>query len=280
MVAGLLVRAVHREHVPVPPRHREVLERGPAHGRTQPAAHRAGGHGGVVRPVARPAGRVEGPDVVSPRHVPERDAGLDVADTEPRGGLPHPAEEEEVLPVRALEPDVLEREGRLCRALPAGPLDLDGLENSLGQEPPVALSADASSLACVYVWCVVRGARGACGAWCVVCGACGMRGVRSTQKGTRKQHAKDLRKKHTQKAQPELRHGGKMNRRVSHAANLRHVDDERIRRDAYVSAHFHHPLIHGHHMYISQQSPKPAPRANTRSSHAHIALKSKACTAH
>ena len=73
-----------------------------------------------------------------------------------------------MLPVRDLEPDVLEREGRLCRALPVGPLDLDGLKNPLGQEPPVALSADASSLACVYVWCVVRGACGANGAWCVV----------------------------------------------------------------------------------------------------------------
>jgi len=120
-----------------------------------------------VRPVARPAGRVEGPDVVCPRHVPERDAGLDVADTEPRGGLPHPAEEEEVFPVRALEPDVLEREGRLCRTLPTGPLDLDGLENPLGQEPPVALSVDASSLACVYVWCVVRVVRAVRGVWCV-----------------------------------------------------------------------------------------------------------------
>ena len=160
MGACLLVRPVRREHVPVPPRHGEVLERGLAHGRTQSAAHRGGGHGGVVRPVARPVARVEGPDVVRPRHVPKRDAGLDVADTEPRGGLPP--------------------------------------------------------------WCVR----------CVVCGACGMCGVRSTQKGTRKQHAKDLRKKYTQKAQPELRHGGKMNRRVSHAANLRHVDDERIRRDA------------------------------------------------
>jgi hypothetical protein len=122
------------------------------------------------------------------------------------------------------------------------------------------------------VWCVR----------CVVCGvgACGICGVRSTQKGTRKQHAKDRRNKHTQKVQPELRDGERMSRRVSHAANLRHVDDERIRRDAYVSAHFHHPLIHGHHMYISQQSPKPAPCVNTRSSHAYIALKSKACTAH
>jgi len=127
---------------------------------------------------------------------------------------------------------------------------------------------------------VVRGACGACGAWCVVWGACGMCGVRSTQKDTRKQHAKDQRKKHTQKAQPKLRDGGRMSRRASHAANLRHVDDERIRRDAYVSAHFHHPLIHGNHMYISQQSPNPAPRVNTRSSHAYIALKSKACTAH
>ena len=119
-----------RKHVPFPPRHGKVLERGPAHGRTQSVAHRTGDHGGVVRPVARPTGRVEGPDIVCPRHVPERDAGLDVADTAPRGGLPHPAEEEEVLPVRALDPDVLEREGRLCRTLPAGPLDLDGLENS------------------------------------------------------------------------------------------------------------------------------------------------------
>ena len=141
---------------------------------------------------------VSSPDVVCPRHVPERDAGLDVANTEPRGGLPHPAEEEEVLSVRALEPDVLEREGRLCRALPAGPLDLDGLENSLGQEPPVALSADASSLACVYVWCVVRGARGACGAWCVVCGACGICGVKSTQKGTQKTDFKSTHKRHSQ----------------------------------------------------------------------------------
>jgi len=207
--ACLLVRDVRCEYVPVPPRHGEVPERGPAHGRTQPSAHRAGGHGGVVRPVARPASRVEGPDVASPRHVPERDADLDVADTEPRGGLPHPAEEEEVPSVRTLEPDVLERKCRLCRALPAGPLDLDGLENPLGQEPPVALSVDASRLACVYVWCVVRGACGACGAWCVVCGACGICGVRSTQKGTRKKHAKDLRKKHTQKAQPELRDGGR-----------------------------------------------------------------------
>ena len=164
MGACLLVRAVRREHVPVPPRHGEVLERGPAHGRTQSTAHRTRDHGGVVRPVARPTGRVEGPAVVSPRHVPERDKGLDVADTETHGGLPHPAKEEEVVPVRALEPDVLEREGRLCRALPAGPLDLDGLENPLGQETPVALSADASSLACVYVWCVVRGACGAYGA--------------------------------------------------------------------------------------------------------------------
>ena len=115
---------------------------------------------------------------------------------------------------------------------------------------------------------------------CVVCGVCGICGVRSTQKGTRKQHAKDPRKKHTQKAQSDLRKGGKMSRRASHAANLHHVDDERIRRDAYVSVHFHHPLIHGHHMYISQQSPKPAQRVNTRSSHVYIALKSKACTAH
>jgi len=76
------------------------------------------------------------------------------------------------------------------------------------------------------VWCVVRVVRVVRGVWC---GACGMCGVRSTQKGTRKQHTKDRRKKHTQKAQPELRDGGRMSRRASHAANLRHVDDERIR---------------------------------------------------
>ena len=160
------------------------------------------------------------------------------------------------------------------------PLISMGWETPLTSAPPITLSADASSLACVYVWCVVRGACGACGAWCVVCGACGMCDVRSTQKGTRKRHAKDQRKKNTQKAQPELRDGGRMSRRASHAANLRQVDDERIRRDAYVSAHFHYPLIHGHHMYTSQESPKPAPRVNTRSSRAYITLKSKACTAH
>jgi len=198
--ACLLVRAVRREHLLVPPRHSEVLERGPAHGHTQPAAHRIGGHSGVVRPVAQPAGRVEGPDVVWPRHVPERDAGLDVADTEPRGRLPHPAEEVEVLPVRALELDVLERKGRLCRTLPVGPLDLDGLENPLGQEPPVALSADASSLACVYVWCVVRVVRAVRGVWCVVRVVCvaSDRRKKAHANSTRRTYAKSTRKRHSQ----------------------------------------------------------------------------------
>ena len=155
-----------------------------------------------MRPVARPACRVEDPNVVCLRHVFERDAGLDVADTKPRGGLPHPAEEEEALPVRALELDVLERKGRLCRALPAGPLDLDGLENPLGQEPPVALSANASSLACVYVWCVVRGACGACGAWCwcvvrVVYVASDRR-KKAHANSTQRTDAKSTRKRHSQ----------------------------------------------------------------------------------
>ena len=141
---------------------------------------------------------------------------------------------------------------------------------SLSQQTPPAWRACMCGVWCVwYVLCVV------CGVWCVWYVWRQIKAKRHTQtarKGpTQKAHAKDT---------DRVRDGGRMSRRVSHAANLRHVDDERIRRDAYVSAHFYHPLIHGHHMYISQQSPKPASRVITRSSHAYIALKSKACTAH
>ena len=113
--------------------------------------------------------------------------------------IPHPAEEEEVLPVRTLEPDFLEREGRLCRALPTGPLDLDGLENPLGQEPPVALSTDTSSLACVYVWRVVRVACDACGAWCVVRVVCvaSDRRKKAHANNTQRTYAKSTRKRHS-----------------------------------------------------------------------------------
>jgi len=99
--------------------------------------------------------------------------------------------------VRALEPDVLEREGRLCRTLPTGPLDLDGLENPLGQEPPVALSADASSLACVYVWCMVRAVRGV---WCVVRVVCvaSDRRKKAHANSTQRTYAKSTRKRHSQ----------------------------------------------------------------------------------
>jgi len=183
--------------VPVPPRHREVLERGPAHGCTQPATHGAGVHGGVVRPVARPAGRVEGPDVVSLRHVPERDAGLDVADTEPRGGLPHPAEEEEVLPVRDLEPDVLEREGRLSLQ---DPLISMGWKTPWARSPP-SLSRQTSPAwrACMCgVWCVVRVVRAVRGVWCVVRVACvaSDRRKKAHANSTQRTYAKSTRKRH------------------------------------------------------------------------------------
>ena len=52
----------------------------------------------------------------------------DLADVKPRRGLACPAEQKEMLPVRALEPYVLERKGPVRRALPAGPLDFNALE--------------------------------------------------------------------------------------------------------------------------------------------------------
>jgi hypothetical protein len=140
----------------VPPRQREVLEAGPAHGGTQPPAHTTGCHCGVLRLEAQPVVGVEGTDVVGAlhvsgwmyvcllvsfrllvcvcvcvhtresararddrerkrereRYVPEPDVGLDVRDRKPRSGLAYPAEKEEVLPVRVLDPDVLESECR------------------------------------------------------------------------------------------------------------------------------------------------------------------------
>ena len=158
------------EHAPVPPRPREVLEPGPAHGHAQPSARAAGRHGGVVRLEGRPAVGREGSDVVRALHVsarvrparvrrtrqrvcgasgdacvarrggagtqaglarrgglwhtasqtvPEPDVGLDVLDGKPGGGLAHPADKQQVLPVRALEPDVFEGESCACVALPA-----------------------------------------------------------------------------------------------------------------------------------------------------------------
>jgi len=46
------VLLIRPEYLPVPPRCYEDLERGPAHGRTQPAVHRAGGLGDIMQPVA------------------------------------------------------------------------------------------------------------------------------------------------------------------------------------------------------------------------------------
>ena len=60
------------EHAPVPPRPREVLEPGPAHGHAQPSARAAGRHCGVVRLEGRPAVGREGSDVVRALHVSAR----------------------------------------------------------------------------------------------------------------------------------------------------------------------------------------------------------------
>ena len=261
--------------------HHATVRCSSGHGRTQPAAHRAGGHGGVVRPVARPVGRVEGPDVVCPRTYPsETQASTSRTQSHVAGSRTRPRRKRyfQCVPWNRMSLNV--------KVVCVDPFLEDPLI-SMGWKTPLARRSPSLSRqtppawrACMSgVWCVVRVVRAVCGVWCVVCHG-GICGVRSTQKGTRKQHAKDPRKKHTQKAQSDLRKGGKMSRRASHAANLRHVDDERIRRDVYVSAHFHLPLIHGDHMYISQQSPKSAPRLKTRSSHAFIALKSKVCTAY
>ena len=64
--ALLLVRP---EYAPVPPPKREVLETGPGHSRTQPPAHTAGRHCGVLRREVRPTVGVEGADVVGAIHV-------------------------------------------------------------------------------------------------------------------------------------------------------------------------------------------------------------------
>ena len=64
--ALLLVRP---ENAPVPPPKREVLETGPGHSRTQPPAHTAGRHCGVLRREVRPTVGVEGADVVGAIHV-------------------------------------------------------------------------------------------------------------------------------------------------------------------------------------------------------------------
>ena len=83
---------------------------------------------------------------VDSRYAPEPDVGLDVADGKPRSGLAYPAEKEEVLPVRVLDPDVLECECRPCGALPAGSLDFDAMEQPIPENPPVAVPAGASRL--------------------------------------------------------------------------------------------------------------------------------------
>ena len=64
--ALLLVRP---EYAPVPPPKREVLETGPGHSSTQPPAHTAGRHCGVLRREVRPTVGVEGADVVGAIHV-------------------------------------------------------------------------------------------------------------------------------------------------------------------------------------------------------------------
>ena len=56
---------------------------------------------------------------VASQTVPEPDVGLDVLDGKLGGGLAHPADKQQVLPVRALEPDVFEGESCACVALPA-----------------------------------------------------------------------------------------------------------------------------------------------------------------
>ena len=73
------------------------------------------------------------------RYVPEPDAGLDVRDGKPRSGLAYPADKEEVLAVRVLDPDVLECECRPCGALPAGSLDFDAMEQPIPQNSPVTV---------------------------------------------------------------------------------------------------------------------------------------------
>jgi hypothetical protein len=80
------------------------------------------------------------------RYVPEPDVGLDVRDGKPRSGLAYPAEKEEVFPVRVLDPDVLECECRPCGALPAGSLDFDAMEQTIPQNPPVAVLTGTSRL--------------------------------------------------------------------------------------------------------------------------------------
>ena len=182
--ALLLVRP---EYAPVPPPKREVLETGPGHSRTQPPAHTAGRHCGVLRREVRPTVGVEGADVVGAIHVsgwmyvsigvissfgvcvcirergraraieregerereryePESDVGLDVRDGKPRSGLAYPAEKEEVLPVRVVDPDVLECECRPCGALPAGSLDFDSMEQTIPQNSPVTVLTRTSRL--------------------------------------------------------------------------------------------------------------------------------------
>ena len=179
--ALLLVRP---EYAPVPPPKREVLETGPGHSSTQPPAHTAGCHCGVLRREVRPTVGVEGADVVGAihvsgwmymslvlfrllvcvcayergraraieregdreRYVPEPDVGLDVRDGKPRSGLAYPAEKEEVFPVRVLDPDVLECECRPCGALPAGSLDFDSMEQTIPQNSPVTVLTGASRL--------------------------------------------------------------------------------------------------------------------------------------
>ena len=59
---------------------------------------------------------------------------LDVADFLPGAGLASPAEQEQVLPVRAFEPDALECEGGPRVSFPARALDLDAVEHAVAED--------------------------------------------------------------------------------------------------------------------------------------------------
>ena len=66
--------------------------------------------------------------------VPEPDERLDVADVLPGAGLARPSEQEQVLPVRAFEPDALECEGGLRVSFPARTLDLNAVEHAVAED--------------------------------------------------------------------------------------------------------------------------------------------------
>ena len=66
--------------------------------------------------------------------VPEPDGRLDVADVLPGAGLARPSEQEQVLPVRAFEPDALECEGGPRVSFPARALDHDAVEHAVAED--------------------------------------------------------------------------------------------------------------------------------------------------